>query len=763
MDYLEAKINQLVVESKTKPKTFTRTFVTKPSRGLLAKMGKIFGLIEIKSQDPKIPELIDLIIEEIKNNYYQDDNKIQQNDLAISERFEAALKKINLMITSFLESEQISLDLEKVNIIIALSLNQDIHFTLVGDMGMILFHNLSPHNYRIINILETTQSPLTTPDPLKFFSQIFSGKIRPRDILLIATANIFDYFSLEKMKNIITGKVTAESIIELNETLKNLGGKEIFGVLTLELEKISVQVTKPIVVNMEKFNYHQAASHDSIKELINTERETQKLLTPSFLPELKKYIISFNIAFKNYLKKIKSQTASVYQNKKMIIKPATNFTNKLNLGKKIQAANKISTYPKKILQPIIPFFKKIINRISQNSVWDKISPLIKKITNYFLTKFNRLPKSNKRLLIITFGLVILLSFGLIWLSYSNKQIKRNENFNQIVSDVENKKNEAEASLIYRDENQARQILIDAKNSLASLQPTNDAQKEQLALLNSQIENQLQQLRHLIEVSEPIQLLNFQNLDNNAKIANFAVMAGKTIYTQNNNQSIYKANINTRIISAIYSPTVKTDNLSLGTRVSDNELVFLNSSNNALKLNPSNDTLQPVMINIGSGAKIADLTAFKDRLYLLDTTASQIYRYAKSGNGWGNATNWITEAGINLSDAKSLVVDGSVYILKSDGQIIKLESGKIVDFKINIIEPKLEAPTRIKTFDTSKYLYILDPPTKRLVVIDKTGKLIAQYTSASFTDLKDFIVSEPDKTIYFLAGSSIYGVPADHLK
>ena len=65
MDQLEAKINQLVVEQDSGQKTFVRSFVTKPAQNIKGQAGKIFGLIEIESNDAKIPNLIDLIIEEI--------------------------------------------------------------------------------------------------------------------------------------------------------------------------------------------------------------------------------------------------------------------------------------------------------------------------------------------------------------------------------------------------------------------------------------------------------------------------------------------------------------------------------------------------------------------------------------------------------------------------------------------------------------------------------------------------------------------------
>jgi len=763
MEYLENKINQLIVEKPGKPTKFVRSFATRPVKILGEKIGKIFGLIEIESKNPKIPELIDLIIDEIKNNYYRQKEQVSTEKLPdISSRFEMALKKTNLAITTFLESEQIALDLKKVNIAIALSCQQELHFTLVGNMGIILFYNLSLDNYRIINVLESTYSFNTEPDPLKLFSQIISGRIKPHDILFITTANVLDYFSLERIKNIIAKQLPAEGVNELKKLLEGIETKENFGFLTLELERINLPLKREAGVN--NFDYRKAASQDSIKELIKTEKETEKLLTPSLMPEIKKYTNSFKTAIGNYLSKIRATTTNFYQKRKIVLPANISLPPQFNLKPKIKSLNKISETAKKVAQPTIISTQKMLTNVANQPIWKKLFQIGQRLFGNLWLKFKKLPRSSRILLIITIILAILFSQSLIWLGIKNQREQKIEQFNQTIVDVETKKNNAESSLIYRDENQARQLLIEAKNLLTDLKPSTGAQKEQVTLLLNGIEEQLVKLRHLIEIADPVQIVNFQNLDSQAKIAPLIIANQENVYTQNyNNQSIYKANLNTRILAAVYSPAANSGNLKLGIAVNNNELLFFNETMSAFQLNPSNDELQKVNLNINNNAKIVDITTYNNRIYLLDETGKQIYRYTKTNGSYGNGTNWITEEGIDLANAKALTIDGSIYILKADGQIIKLENGKSAEWQNKIIDPPFKSPTKIKTTDSSKYLYILDPPSKRLVVLDKEGNLINQYISASFDDLKDFIVLENKKEIYLLNSGLIFGIPAQHLK
>ncbi|MFA5021498.1 MAG: hypothetical protein WC508_00240 [Patescibacteria group bacterium] len=768
MDYLETKINQLVVQRPGQPKTYVRTFATKPTKDLAGKLGKVFGLIEIQADDEKNSDLIDLIVDEIKNNYYyQKKSTLEEKPLLLSEKFEAALKKTNLSIASFLESEQISLNLEKINIMVAVICNQDLHFAVIGNIGAILFYNTNLSSYRIINILESTQAPLSLPDPFRLFSQIISGKIKSRDILFVSTANILDYFSLERIKNIIATNLPSEGLLELKKLLATTGSKENFGIMTAELEKITALEKKP--VSPQEFDYRQAASQDSIKELINTERETEKFLTPSIMPEVKKYTIALKNQLQNYLGQAKKKTNRLYEKQKKTIIPKFNFQPRFNLNKitpKIKITNPLANLhfdTKKITQPILTVSKTIGSKITNQPFWAKAVTLINKALANPIGKYKQLPKSSQVLLITTIILAVLFSLSLFWLGIKNWQDQKKDAFNLVFAQAENKKNEAEASLIYRDENQARQFLVDSKNMIANLKPITKFQKQQIILLQQGIEEQLQKLRHLIEITEPIQIVNFGNLDSQAKIANVILLSGRNVYTQNqNNQSIYKANLDTRVLTAALSPDSNTASLIFGTAVSDKELIFLNASNTPFLLTPGTDSFPKLNINFNKNINIADFTSFKGQLYTLDSKNSQIYRYSKVNNDYSKVNGWLKD-NIVLNDAKAFTVDGSIYIVKTDGSIIKLQNGKPVDFKTNVVDPKIQNPTKIKTDEFSKYLYVLDPPTKRLIVFDKNGNLINQYHSEAFTDLKDFIVVEREKKMYLLNGTSILGVPAQHLK
>ena len=74
-----------------------------------------------------------------------------------------------------------------------------------------------------------------------------------------------------------------------------------------------------------------------------------------------------------------------------------------------------------------------------------------------------------------------------------------------------------------------------------------------------------------------------------------------------------------------------------------------------------------------------------------------------------------------------------------------------------VEPPLTQPAKITVSPEQNYFYVLEPLNKRLVVFDKTGKFINQYTGDKFDNLKDFQIDEKNKKIYLLNGAIVYSV------
>ncbi|MCK4781342.1 hypothetical protein KAS79_00235 [Candidatus Parcubacteria bacterium] len=150
-------------------------------------------------------------------------------------------------------------------------------------------------------------------------------------------------------------------------------------------------------------------------------------------------------------------------------------------------------------------------------------------------------------------------------------------------------------------------------------------------------------------------------------------------------------------------------------------------------------------------------SFRSSLYFLDKQSGEIIRYPYLGNSqWGASQIWL-KSSEKTTQAKSMTIDGSIWILTKDNQIDRYYIGSYKETLTLDFYPKLEKPSKIFTDSRSPELYILEPSKNRLIILSKTGEIIKQYQSDKFDDLKDFSISEDSKTIYLLNGSTVYQI------
>ena len=143
-------------------------------------------------------------------------------------------------------------------------------------------------------------------------------------------------------------------------------------------------------------------------------------------------------------------------------------------------------------------------------------------------------------------------------------------------------------------------------------------------------------------------------------------------------------------------------------------------------------------------------------YFLDSENKEIVRYpAVSSSSLPEL--WL--AGEKLKpDAKSMAIDGSIWILYKDA-IERYYLNRLQEtFALNIF-PEVKSLSKIYTNLQLDHLYILEPEQKRIIVLDKSGKIIQQFQSPKFDSLLDFAVSPDGKTIYLLNSLKVYKITA----
>ncbi|MCJ7793148.1 MAG: hypothetical protein MUP45_04190, partial [Candidatus Marinimicrobia bacterium] len=155
-------------------------------------------------------------------------------------------------------------------------------------------------------------------------------------------------------------------------------------------------------------------------------------------------------------------------------------------------------------------------------------------------------------------------------------------------------------------------------------------------------------------------------------------------------------------------------------------------------------------------EILDLGAFGGNLYLLDKKG-EIWKYPAMETGYGVYRLWLEGDKPNFSDAVAMAIDGSVWVLKENGTILKFTQGGRDSFTLSGLDKPLNNPTALFTDDDQENLYVLDKGNSRVLVINKSGEYHSQYRWQGLGEVTQLMASEEAKKILLLSGNKVYEI------
>jgi hypothetical protein len=162
------------------------------------------------------------------------------------------------------------------------------------------------------------------------------------------------------------------------------------------------------------------------------------------------------------------------------------------------------------------------------------------------------------------------------------------------------------------------------------------------------------------------------------------------------------------------------------------LVILESGGSLLEYVPDTDQLAVLALGgddvrqfpkwVGSNA---------GRLYLIDTGANKVWRYAPTPDGYAGAPDdWLTTP-VDFAGAVDAAVGDGIYLLYSDARVQKLVGGAPVDYQASGGNTPLSGPRALSTYppDDTESVYIADDGNARIVQTGSDGSFIRQYRLA----------------------------------
>lgn len=700
-------------------------------------LGSFFILLHVEDISSLVPWTA-AFVKFLEETYYQtlDADPLISVERALSITRQKAKNKLQQ-----LSREGQGLNLETVHYCFGALKSSELYLTHTSGIQAYLLHQFKSADretprYRWLDILKTPSSRAGGAQETPLMTTIVSGPIGNNDVLIICTPSITDAMGLERLGKIVTD-VTWEGIETiLMRHFRATGGRWTFGALLLRPQEASVSPARAVT--------------SSMLNLASKEKNTSSLL------------VKQNSSFYKRLGQGAVRLMGQLIAKKQRGASRSFFAPKPSWGWRAGRAMRqiwrlfIRTALFLILAPF-RLLSAALTEVGRQNTKNAIRQYYDTLVNHLTVYLRSLPRSAQRLLIVALIFAFLFMQSLVFLAArktrENQQIQERQRLLQIQEQLD----AAESSIIFRDSEKAIILLQQAQDSIKQLPRRTREQREAADFLEQSLTEVIGHLERVVTITDSAIV---SELSPSAIVKpDGLLLAGENLLLFKSENNIF-VNVNNKSGEA-KRPMVSSVNIGrvqIGLEDEGSRFVFWHDGQGLAVLDLATNTLSGEAIeNIKYKASAFGL--YNKRLYLLDPSGRQIWRYQKTSAGYGRGSPWLKGNMEEITNASGLVVDGSVYILLKNGTVKKFNNGNEADWHA---PPLLNPPQNaghFKSPSNSKFLYALDKESKRIFVWEKTnGRLTTQYLLKNLTSLQDFTVDEKNNTIYILNGSAIEKIP-----
>jgi len=357
-------------------------------------------------------------------------------------------------------------------------------------------------------------------------------------------------------------------------------------------------------------------------------------------------------------------------------------------------------------------------------------------------------KSKKTLLTVGLTLLLILAVSVFLGKQQRNRLAKKQKMTVLLAQIDDKEKEGK-SLIKLDPIQAKKILLEAQDLIKEAEKENNSNKN-LARAKEKIALLLPQVLREHQV-KPTVFFDLGLIKDGAEADEAALSSGNLLILDKKKAVVYSLSLAERKSAIIGGGDQLKDSLQI---TASWPQTFVLTKQGLLKI-PSPAAAASLVIKADwDYHSTVSGQLFAGNFYLL--TKKTIWRYAAAQTGFGSKKNWL-QSPVDFSQVVSMAIDGSIWILKSDGQVLKFIRGRPAAFGIAGLDKPFDHPQAIFTDGDQKNLYILDQNNARIVVLAKSGEYQAQYEWPGIKQTNALIVSEKENKIYLFNKNKIYAI------
>ena len=733
------EMHEFFVEGKNREKSHVLLHIAEPGSPEEIDKGYLFALVEIRFGTIELIEHLQQLITDIESGYYETAETEEKS------AFEATMEFVNRRAALFMAASHSTFDC-----LVGVLQDKTLSLAYYGAPLASLFYQ-GKQGLTSMSIIQKDEEEMTE----QIFSSIVQGEISPHDFVFLSTSGINEYFSSDRLQKIIASRTTRQTAEHIQKVLEDLDSEHSFGGILFRL----LPESEAPKTGKQPLNSKQGSAA-SLNRFIAAQKHTAEILSPPIIDQFTKQLR----AKLNELGS-KKETESVYKKRHTVAE--TNFRPRDSKAK-LSWFNLILIYLGRGLVSLAIFIfrnlKMILRSLGQgllmlfilitnkNNGRQEMMKTFRDTIEQKKRQLSALPLTSKFLLLLTVISGLLFMGSLSYFKIKEGIEAKRQAYTSILQAAQDKKDAADAGLVYGDTTKAFALLQEAKTILGTFTPKKKDQEKEKQLENS-IEESLRKLRKIVLV-EPIVVADFSKSESESKAKRIASIGDWLVIYGEDDNKLYRINRLTKAVEnkefdASFHP------LSDTTPKEQDNLLLLGKNNQISEYNKDSGHLSTRAITFpGTDANIVDIFIYNNKLYTLDQKQQQLYKHAKTQTGFDKGTPWLSNSQADLTSAVALAIDGDVFVLTSDN-LLKFLAGKLESFAISGLDPALINPTDLFTYNDVNNIYILEPTNQRVIVLSKAGELIQQYTATNWKKPTGMVVDEKNKMIFILDSNIVY--------
>lgn len=634
-------------------------------------------------------------------------------------RFETFLAGLNAAIAQVVRTTEWTLPIKSFRSVVGIACDGEMYLSGTGDLTALFLHQTVDRRYQVFNLARSIQTGQALPTWEKPFAVVLDGAMESGDVFCLCNRDLSPMIDNDELCAILSALPPAGAAAKIRQYFPFNDVLSLV-ILRCQADEPALEAARPRAeVSLEAL----ARSRERTDQLIEDQAPRPRQLISRILRRLRQE---------------GDEEGAVHRRARRgalgaLLDRLSRASHALLAWRTRRDAGSSDARARIVRTPPMPLS-------------ETLASLIRRLTD--------VPRRSRALLLGSLAVLLVLGASLAVLSRAREARLASERLDERLRKADDLREQASAAAIYHDDGRAIALFEQARQAVDAFQADLPAGRQgtperaqEADRIREDVQAGLNRLYRVVALSDVPLVVALSD-------ATAMGMSGDALYVFGRDRRVF----------AVDPALKRAEALALGpsgagtaVEVASDEgrWLYLDDRPGVSVLDPTGPAAQVTSLSAEPGWK--DVASYGGRLYVLSLGAddAQVLRMNDTSAGFGAPSGWIRSKSSSLATARSIAVDGSVFVLTAD-RLVRFMNGGETGWEARAVEPPMADATDVWTDSESDRACALEPSASRVLCFAKSdGALLAQYRADAFATATDLLVDEASGTVYVLAKDGLY--------